>query len=80
MAMKIMSARDAKNHFGEFLDAVRREPVVVTNNDGAYGCAFLEGGSLRCWGRSLYGVLGYPGSSDVGDDEVPGAVGPVQYE
>ena len=30
--MKVMSARDAKNHFGEFLDASRREPVVVTKN------------------------------------------------
>ena len=32
MAMKAMSARDAKNRFGEFLDAARREPVVVTKN------------------------------------------------
>lgn len=31
--MKIMSARDAKNRFGEFLDAARREPVIVTRND-----------------------------------------------
>lgn len=31
--MKIMSARDAKNRFGEFLDSARREPVVVTKND-----------------------------------------------
>lgn len=31
--MKVMTARDAKNHFGEFLDAARREPVVVTKND-----------------------------------------------
>jgi len=31
--MKIMTARDAKNHFGEFLDAARREPVVVTKNN-----------------------------------------------
>ena len=35
--MKIMSARDAKNHFGEFLDAARREPVVVTKNDRPIG-------------------------------------------
>ena len=33
MAMKVMSAREAKNRFGEFLDAARREPVVVTKND-----------------------------------------------
>ena len=35
--MKIMSARDAKNHFGEFLDSARREPVVVTRNDRPVG-------------------------------------------
>ena len=31
--MKVMSARDAKNRFGEFLDTARREPVVVTKNE-----------------------------------------------
>lgn len=35
--MKIMSARDAKNHFGEFLDAARREPVIVTKNNRPVG-------------------------------------------
>lgn len=35
--MKTMTARDAKNHFGEFLDAARREPVVVTKNDRPVG-------------------------------------------
>lgn len=35
--MKIMTAREAKNHFGEFLDAARREPVVVTKNDRPVG-------------------------------------------
>jgi prevent-host-death family protein len=37
MTMKTMTARDAKNHFGEFLDAARREPVVVTRNDRPVG-------------------------------------------
>jgi len=36
-AMKIMSARDAKNPFGKFLDSARREPVVVTRNDRPVG-------------------------------------------
>lgn len=31
--MEVMSTREAKNHFGEFLDAARREPVVLTKND-----------------------------------------------
>ena len=35
--MKTMTARDAKNRFGEFLDAVRREPVLVTKNDRPVG-------------------------------------------
>ena len=35
--MKTMTARDAKNHFGEFLDAAIREPVVVTKNDRPVG-------------------------------------------
>ncbi len=35
--MKVMTARDAKNHFGEFLDSARREPVVVTKNDRPVG-------------------------------------------
>jgi len=35
--MKTMSARDAKNHFGEFLDTMQREPVVVTKNNRPVG-------------------------------------------
>lgn len=37
MEMKVMTARNAKNHFGEFLDSARREPVVVTKNDRPVG-------------------------------------------
>ena len=32
-----MTARDAKNHFGEFLDAMQREPVIVTKNNRPVG-------------------------------------------
>lgn len=35
--MKVMTAKEAKNHFGEFLDAVRREPVVITRNNRPVG-------------------------------------------
>ena len=35
--MKTLSARDAKNRFGEFLDIARREPVLVTKNDRPVG-------------------------------------------
>ncbi|MDP2419058.1 MAG: type II toxin-antitoxin system Phd/YefM family antitoxin [Hydrogenophaga sp.] len=35
--MKTMTARDAKTHFGEFLDAMQREPVVVAKNNRPVG-------------------------------------------
>jgi len=31
--MLVMTARDAKNHFGEALDTVQREPVLITRNN-----------------------------------------------
>lgn len=35
--MKVMTARDAKNHFGEFLDSAQREPIVITRNNRPVG-------------------------------------------
>lgn len=35
--MKTMTAREAKTHFGEFLDAMQREPVIVTKNNRPVG-------------------------------------------
>lgn len=35
--MKVMTAREAKNHFGELLDAAQREPVVITKNNRPVG-------------------------------------------
>lgn len=35
--MKIITAAEAKNAFGKFLDMARREPVVVTKNNRAVG-------------------------------------------
>lgn len=46
----------------------------VTSDIGlgvTHGCAILEGGELRCWGRNFYGALGQAHSDDVGDDEHP---------
>ncbi len=37
MTMKVMSAKDAKNSFGTFLDTAQREPVVVTKRDRPVG-------------------------------------------
>ena len=35
--MKTMTARDAKTPFGEFLDTMQREPVIVTKNNRPVG-------------------------------------------
>jgi len=40
-------------------------------------CAIRDDGALLCWGYGAYSQLGYPNTASVGDDETPGAVGPV---
>lgn len=41
-------------------------------------CAILETGSLRCWGQSLQGGLGYGSTDDVGTTNTPESVGDVE--
>ena len=40
-------------------------------------CVIRSGGSVRCWGSSGEGELGYGNRNTIGDDERPGSVGPV---
>src|SRR3954453_9208154 len=40
-------------------------------------CALLDDGSVRCWGVGLDGRLGYSNTDNIGDDETPGSVAPV---
>ena len=40
MAMKTMSAVDAKTRFGQFIDSAQREPVIVTKKDRPVGVFF----------------------------------------
>ena len=40
-------------------------------------CALLDDATVRCWGYGGYGHLGYASIDNVGDDETPGSVGPV---
>ena len=44
----------------------------------AHSCAVLDDGTVRCWGFAFDGRLGYGTQLNVGDDEPPGAVGPVR--
>ncbi len=40
MKMKTMSAREAKNSFGQFLDMAQREPIIVTKRDRPVAVTF----------------------------------------
>ena len=57
---------------------------------GSHTCAILDDNSVRCWGYAYWGELGYgnpepdpstpdvePNPLDIGDNETPGSVGPV---
>ena len=50
--MKTMTAAKAKTHFGEFLDSVQREPVVVTKNNRPVGIMFsMQDAEDKMWGE-----------------------------
>ena len=40
-------------------------------------CALMEMGTVRCWGSSSVGQLGYGNRSSIGDDEAPWSAGEV---
>lgn len=44
----------------------------------AHTCAVLESGEVSCWGSGEFGKLGHESTEDIGDDEAPHAIGPVQ--
>ncbi|HEV2786339.1 MAG TPA: hypothetical protein VGV67_08135, partial [Solirubrobacteraceae bacterium] len=51
--------------------------AIAISAGEAHTCAVLTGGAVRCWGYGRAGQLGYGNIADVGDDEVPSAVAPV---
>lgn len=61
MHVKTMTALDAKNSFGVFLDAVRREPVTVTKNSREVAAMF----SMEDLRELASGFLAEPIKQDV---------------
>jgi alpha-tubulin suppressor-like RCC1 family protein len=53
----------------------RRALVIVTSS--GHTCAILDTRAVRCWGFGNSGRLGYGDSDDIGDNELPSSVGPV---
>jgi len=52
--------------------------AVAISAGPRHTCARLDGGgAVRCWGYGGDGRLGYCNERSIGDDETPGAVGPV---
>ena len=53
-------------------------PVTQISAGATHTCARLETGTVRCWGTSYYGELGYASTESISDDEVPADAGDVK--
>ena len=60
------------------VDLGPRRTAKAISAGNAHTCAILDNGTVRCWGYAADGRLGYLNTNnDVGDDETPRSVGPV---
>jgi prevent-host-death family protein len=65
--MKTVTAADAKNRFGQFLDMAQREPVLVTKNDRPVGVFLsMQDFEDRVWAGKAQEAheRGYVGTDD----------------
>jgi alpha-tubulin suppressor-like RCC1 family protein len=67
-------------------------PAEQITTGNSHSCALLDDGSVRCWGSGNGGALGYGiipgvldvtdagnGNDNIGDNELPSTVGPVNF-
>ena len=52
-------------------------PVSKVAVGNLHACALLQSGDVRCWGQGEWGKLGQGNQEDIGDDEVPADLPPV---
>lgn len=52
-------------------------PAIDIAAGSSHTCALLEGGNMVCWGANNDGQLGTGDTENVGDDETPASVGPI---
>ena len=57
------------------LGAGRTATAITAGSN--HTCALLDDGAVRCWGSDFFNQLGSPGSQNIGDNETPGSVAPV---
>jgi alpha-tubulin suppressor-like RCC1 family protein len=58
------------------VESVGRFAIAISGSN-SHDCALLDNGTVRCWGDPSEGQLGYGNLNQIGDNETPGSVGPV---
>lgn len=53
--------------------------VLAIESGRSQTCARLADGALRCWGVGADGRLGYGNTNNIGDDELPSSVAPLEF-
>ncbi|HEY8083640.1 MAG TPA: hypothetical protein VIE64_08830, partial [Solirubrobacterales bacterium] len=72
--INILGDNETPGSFGP-VDLGAGRTAVAISTGRSHTCAILDNGTVRCWGHGI--ALGYGISPNIGDNETPGSVGPV---